>query len=378
MKRTFDPLVLADTAAEQWGLLTTAQAGALGVSAQQVARMASTGILERLRHGVYRLAGNPPSSLDDVRAAWLALDPAIMASERLTGSQPEVLSHRSAAHLRGLGDLEADFIEFTVAGRKQSRSSDVRFHIDDSLQRSDWTLFDGLPVTTIETTIGQLAAARLDGGHLAGVVRDALVTDHLGIDAITAVLRPFAHHYGLPLGAGAEFLDLLLDQAGIPETTRRIGAQAERNDNLAGLAAAFGRMPMLDGAERASLAAVAANFPLLDRSAGAAISAAVANLPVLDSSVTAAFLAAAARDVPQLDPALIASLQNLGLSTAMKDTVDRLGKVMTPQVTAHLAALLRDAEQPGGGSTIAVAPASVDHPGSVAKGQLDASKPAHK
>ena len=375
MKRTFDPLVLADLAAEQWGLITTAQAGALGVSAQQVARMASTGILERLRHGVYRLAGNPPSSLDDVRAAWLGLDPAITAAERLTRSQPEVLSHRSAARLHGLGDLEADVIEFTVAGRKQSRSSDVRFHVDDGLQRSEWTLVDGLPVTTIETTIGQLAAERLDGGHLAGVVRDALVTHHLGIEAITAVLRPFAHHYGAPLGAGAEFLNLLLDQAGIPETTRRIGAQAERNDNLAGLAAEFGRLPMLDSAELASLATVAANFPLLDRSAGAAISAVVANLPLLDSSVTAALLAAAAKDIPQLDPSLIAGLHTLGLSAAMKDTVDQLGKLMTPQVTAQLAARLRDAGRPGGGSTTASPAAAVNHPASATKLQLEGSKP---
>lgn len=386
MKRTFDPLVLADLAAEQWGLLTTAQAGKLGVSAQQVARMASTGILERLRHGVYRLAGNPASPLDESRAAWLALDPTVTATDRLTQQQPGVLSHRSAAQLHHLGDLDADAIEFTVPSRKQTRSDDVHFHIDSNLQRSDWMLIDGLPVTTIEATVGQLAAEQLDGGHLAGVVRDALVTHHLDIKAITAVLRPSAHHYGVPLGAASELIELLLDQAGIPETTRRIGAQAERNDNLAGLAAALGRMPPLDNPTLTSLAAMAANLPRLDPSAGAAISAALANLPLLDTSVSAAFLAAAAKDLPKLDPALIAGLQNLGLSAAMKDTVAHLGKVMTPQVTAQLASLLRDNDRrPSAGrsadSIAALTAAAAGRPAQtqqVRAGQLEASKPVNE
>jgi len=379
VKRTFDPLVLADLAAEQWGLLTAAQAGKLGVSAQQVARMAAGGILERLRHGVYRLAGNPANPLDEIRAAWLSLEPAATAADHLTQKHPGVLSHRSAAHVHHLGDVDADAIEFTVPRRKQSRSGDVQFHIDSTLQRSDWTLVDGFPVTTIETTIGQLAAERLDGGHLAGVVRDALVTHHLDIEAITAVLRPSAHYYGVPLGAASELVELLLDQAGIPETTRRIGARAERNNNFAGLAAASG-MPPLDDSTLTFLAAIAANLPRLDISAGAAVFAAAANLPLLDSSVTA-FLAAARKNVPELDPALIAGLQNLALSAAIKDTVAQIGKVMTPQVTAQLASLLREDGQlqsatRSPGSVAALADGRHARPQQVVVRQVQASKPA--
>jgi len=40
--------VLAGIAAGQWGMITTAQAGAAGVSAQAVARLAHVGRLERL------------------------------------------------------------------------------------------------------------------------------------------------------------------------------------------------------------------------------------------------------------------------------------------------------------------------------------------
>src|SRR5450759_5904129 len=72
---------VGDLAMEQWGLITTAQARNAGLSSQQLARLADTGVLERLRHGVYRAVGAPPNPNDDLRAAWLALAPARTAQE---------------------------------------------------------------------------------------------------------------------------------------------------------------------------------------------------------------------------------------------------------------------------------------------------------
>lgn len=213
-------LRVADVAASQWGLITTAQAAEVGQSPQAVARLARQGVLERLTHGVYRLAGTPADPQDDLRAAWLALDPRRMAGERLADEVPEVVSHRSAAQLLGLGDLDADRYEFTVPGRRQSRRPGIRFH-RGRLSRSDWTVVDGLPVTTPLRTIDDLAAGRLDGGHLAGVVRDALTTSHVDPDLLTIVLRPHAHRYGAPLGDGVALLRRLLVEAGVPEAARR-------------------------------------------------------------------------------------------------------------------------------------------------------------
>ena len=76
-------LVLGDVAAEQWGLVTTAQARALGVPAQAMARLTERGSLERMTHGVYRVAGAPAEPLDSLRVAWLTLDPARRASQRV-------------------------------------------------------------------------------------------------------------------------------------------------------------------------------------------------------------------------------------------------------------------------------------------------------
>ncbi len=116
-------LDLADLAAEQWGLVTTAQARSVGVSPQAVARLTNQGALERMTHGVYRVTGAPPSPLDNLRAAWLALDPERRAGERLRGQAPAVVSHRSAAAIHELGDLEAHEFEFTSAAPRSTRGS---------------------------------------------------------------------------------------------------------------------------------------------------------------------------------------------------------------------------------------------------------------
>jgi predicted transcriptional regulator of viral defense system len=209
---------VAAIADEQWGLVTTAQARAAGATPQTMARLANEGVLERVTHGVYRVVG-AGSPLDDLRAAWLALMPGQRAADRLL--KPDaVLSHRSAAKYHQLGDLEADRFEFTVAARKQSKRPDVRFH-QEILAPEQWQITTGLPVTTITKTIGDLAKARTDGGHLASVVRDALALSSVTAEEISTTLAPFAHHYGQQLGHGRSLLAQFLDEAGISKATQQ-------------------------------------------------------------------------------------------------------------------------------------------------------------
>lgn len=220
-------LQLADIATSQWGLVTTAQARHAGLTHQQMTRMARSGILQRLKHGVYRLAGVPHDPLTELRAAWLALDPETTASDRLARPDPlGVVSHRSAARIHQLGDLDADFNEFTIAEPKRTRDPDTRLY-RRVLDRADWATVDGLPTTTVAATIRDLAASATDGGHLAGVVRDAILHGKITyLDAATT-LRPYAHDYGAPLGDGRTLTKTLLAQAGL---TRTITAAAKVND----------------------------------------------------------------------------------------------------------------------------------------------------
>lgn len=212
-------LDLADIAAEQWGLVTTAQAEGAGSSRKAIGRLVASGALERLAHGVYRLVGTPADPLDDLRAAWLALEPGRLAGDRLRDEVPEVVSHRSAAALHELGDLDADRHEFTVSSRRQTRNSDIRFH-RGTLSTTDWVVVHGLPCTTMIRTIADLAAARTDGGHLAGVVRDALTVHHIDVERLSQALTPFAARYGEKEGDGGSLVVSFLEEAGIPATIR--------------------------------------------------------------------------------------------------------------------------------------------------------------
>jgi predicted transcriptional regulator of viral defense system len=69
-------------------MVTTAQARSVRVTAQNLARMADQGVLARVRHGVYRVAGTSWSPDDDLRAASLALAPELMAHERPANRAP--------------------------------------------------------------------------------------------------------------------------------------------------------------------------------------------------------------------------------------------------------------------------------------------------
>ncbi|WP_083933291.1 type IV toxin-antitoxin system AbiEi family antitoxin domain-containing protein [Kribbella catacumbae] len=212
-------VVLAELAAEQWGLLTAAQAAEHGVSNQSLAHLHHAGALERLAHGVYRLTGAPGDELDELRGAWLGLAPRLTASDRLRHPD-DVVSYRSAARVHGLGDLEADRHEFTVDRRRTSRRTDIRFHRGHLAER-DWRPVNGLPTTTIPKTIADLASVNTDGGHLAGVVRDAITAQGIDADVITEVLRPHAHRYGVKLGDGTGLVARFLEEAGIPKATRQ-------------------------------------------------------------------------------------------------------------------------------------------------------------
>ena len=73
---------IARIAEDQWGLITRRQAEAAGVSQATLHRLAKTGTLDRVAHGVYRLAGAPPPDYPGLRAAWLQLAPEVPAWER--------------------------------------------------------------------------------------------------------------------------------------------------------------------------------------------------------------------------------------------------------------------------------------------------------
>jgi len=183
-------VALADLAAAQWGLVTTSQANEAGVSRTHLNRLAVAGVLVRLTHGVYAMRTSAGDDLLDLRCAWLTLDPTRLAADRLTDPTPAVVvSHASAAHLHGHGDILADRHEFTVPTRKQTRRPELRLHRGD-LPASDITVHRGLPVTTPARAVLDLLTAHHDGEHVAGVLAAAVRAHQVDLDDLAPRLAP--------------------------------------------------------------------------------------------------------------------------------------------------------------------------------------------
>ena len=207
--------VLAEVTESQWGMVTSAQANLRGVSYMNLTRLAESGDLVRLSHGVYRDAGAPGGEHDELRAAWLASDPARFAWDRLTERPGRVVvSGESAASLHGIGDLRAMRSEFTTPSRRQTQRTDVRYRIR-ALPSEDVTVREGLPVTTPERTIADLVEGRTQLDHVGDALRDALRISSLDVDRLVELLSPLAERNGHPRGDGWALLGELLESARI-------------------------------------------------------------------------------------------------------------------------------------------------------------------
>lgn len=188
----------ADLAAQQWGLVTSAQARSWGVAAFQMSRLVDRGAFVRIRHGVHASSAMPWDSLQDVRAHWLALDPETMAADRtLNGIAKDVVSHETAADVYGIGDFANERITFTTSQRRQTKQAEVRFVLDQ-LQPKDITNVNGLPVTTVVRSILDLAKAGNEPGHLRDAINDAVNGGLVTKSELAAGLAPAPQKLGAP------------------------------------------------------------------------------------------------------------------------------------------------------------------------------------
>jgi hypothetical protein len=184
--------------AEQWGMVTAAQARCLGVSRVDIGRLLADGALERVAGAarVYRLAGSPPDpELDPLRGAWLQLCGDRPATDRL-GDPGVVTSHRSAANALGLGDVIASVHEFYVTGRRQPRRGDLRLRGWGSLDRDQWHVSGGLPVCMAGRIVADLLTDREDESAVAGICQDAVHAGLLDPRNLAELAEPHAAAYG--------------------------------------------------------------------------------------------------------------------------------------------------------------------------------------
>jgi hypothetical protein len=206
---------LSVIAQDQWGLITRRQVEMAGVPRPTMARLAADGsVLQRVAHGVYRLSGAPQPDHEELRAAWLQLEPAVPVWQRTP--EQGVISHRSAAALYELGDLPSDIHEFTVQTRKQSRRRDVRLH-RRRIGKGQVLPWRGMPTTLPAQIASDLLYQHEEPEAVARIIVEAIrhANDYPG--TIAEAIAPHATRFGLRRSDGLALFRWLVDLVGDPE-----------------------------------------------------------------------------------------------------------------------------------------------------------------
>lgn len=167
--------LLLDLALRQHGLVTRAGALNRGITLKTLRSNRSSGVLELIAPGVYRIASYPMTWRSRLMAAVLLCGPTALAS------------HGSAGALRELDGFPEGLIEITVDRAVSRRPDGVVVHSHRTpLRAVDRTVVDSIPCTSLERTLIDVAQMRgmtraeiaLDGAERDGAAASAVVHFH--------------------------------------------------------------------------------------------------------------------------------------------------------------------------------------------------------
>ncbi|MEW6059366.1 MAG: type IV toxin-antitoxin system AbiEi family antitoxin domain-containing protein [Actinomycetota bacterium] len=157
---------LFQTASQQGGYFTAAQARTSGFSFASLSYHVRRGRFIRVRRGLYRLRQYPESTREDVIAAWLA-----------AGRDDAVVSHESALDLLGLSDAVPDNVHLTLPRTMRYRPATpgVTIHTTTRpLRPEDIVIRDGIRVTSVVRSILDAAEAGTAPEQIVAAVREAI------------------------------------------------------------------------------------------------------------------------------------------------------------------------------------------------------------
>ena len=183
---------LVELARRQWGVVTRAQLAAGGLADKGVAEWVQRGRLIRLHRGIYAVGHDRLR----VEGRWLA---AVMAC-----GPGAVLSHSDAARLWELRQSNSALIDVTVPSRNgRIRRKGIRVHRSGRLAAEEVTTRVGIPVTTVERTLLDLADV-LPAETLRRAVTEAEYRQRLDTPALAAVVENNPGRRGATLLRAAE------------------------------------------------------------------------------------------------------------------------------------------------------------------------------
>jgi very-short-patch-repair endonuclease len=151
---------LAHLAAGQHGVFTLEDARTVALSDTQI-RDRVLRVWTQLHDRVYRAAGAPATWRGDLRAATLA------------AGEGSAISHRSAAALYGLPGGRDNLVELTCIRWKRTVQPGLVVHESRRLATRDIHTIDGIPATTPERTLLDLASIYPRANYLEFVIQAA-------------------------------------------------------------------------------------------------------------------------------------------------------------------------------------------------------------
>lgn len=176
---------IVDVAASQFGLITTGQLFALGLSRAAISERVKLGRLHRVHWGVYAV-GRPDLARNGVfLAAVLAI------------GEGAVLSGFAGAALHDFWTGATAPIDVTVARSVRSRSG-IRVHAGVQLPAASVTIRFGIPVTSPAWTILDLAAVMYSQRAFRRLVHEAQAQGRVTPEGLHAEIERAPRHRGAP------------------------------------------------------------------------------------------------------------------------------------------------------------------------------------
>jgi very-short-patch-repair endonuclease len=171
---------LARLARAHDGVFSLAEARTAGLSDALIDWRVRSGAWEAVHHGVYRIAGSPPSWLADLRAACLA------------AGEGAVVSHRAAARIYQLPGGRDDIVEISCHRWRRTQQPGLVVHESTRLQPIDIQLVNDLPVSRPERVVVELAAMHGYADRCEQVMHAARRQRLITLESMTATLDRLA------------------------------------------------------------------------------------------------------------------------------------------------------------------------------------------
>lgn len=190
---------LGAVAEGQWGYMTTAQAGRLGVARDRLSKLARRGVFESVGHGVYRMAGVPSLLHEEIYVSYLALNGIVQETATESSVPALVVGGKSAALLHDMGDHWPRQVELLTNTRVRTNRVGVRL-MKQNLRAEDVMTLNGLPVLSGNATIRELIREGDDFSQVSAALLDGLVQGKINLPTLVSSLQEVAPGAGYVSG----------------------------------------------------------------------------------------------------------------------------------------------------------------------------------